>query len=94
MQRESISTALRNPDEVLSPSLADLTVGQSGRISRLTGAGAVRQRLLDMGMIRGAVVELRRVAPLGDPLEISVKGYNLAIRRNEAESILLHPQSK
>ena len=67
--------------------LAEMAVGQSGRIFRIEGGGPIRQRLLDMGVTRGVMVRVKRVAPLGDPIEISVKGYNLAIRRYEAQSI-------
>ena len=94
MQLESPAVAQTGPNQAHLRCLADLAVGQSGRISRVTGGGPIRQRLLDMGMTRGAVVEVRRVAPLGDPLVISIKGYSLAIRRSEAEAILLHPQPK
>ena len=94
MQPESVATVSTDPAGALWRCLADLAVGESGRIHRVSCDGSIRQRLLDMGVTRGAVVEVRRVAPLGDPLEISIKGYNLAIRRNEAESILLHRQAK
>jgi len=70
-------------------SLADLRVGQSGQIARVDGNGALRQRLLDMGITRGATVRVQRLAPLGDPIEIAIKGYNLAIRRTEARSIYI-----
>lgn len=93
MQGESTATVSMGPVEAPSRCLADLAVGESGRIHRVSCDGPIRQRLLDMGVTRGAVVEVRRVAPLGDPLEISIKGYSLAIRRNEAESILLHRQA-
>jgi len=67
--------------------LSDLHEGQTGRILRVGGSGAVRQRLLDMGVTRGTTVLLKRRAPLGDPLQISVKGYDLAIRVKEARHI-------
>lgn len=70
-------------------SLADLGVGQSGRIARVEGDGAIRQRFLDMGITRGAVVRVQRVAPLGDPIQVAIKGYSLAIRKSEAKSIHL-----
>lgn len=67
--------------------LADLAVGQSARITRVGANGAIRQRLLDMGVTRGTLVQVKRVAPLGDPIEVSVKGYALAIRKYEARAI-------
>lgn len=69
--------------------LSKLQPGQSGRVSRLESAAASRLRLLEMGLVRGTPVEFVRVAPLGDPLEIRVRSYHLALRRQEAESIIL-----
>ncbi len=74
--------------------LADARVGQLVRIARIEGGGPIRQRLLDMGVIRGTVVRIKRVAPLGDPIEISVKGYNLAIRKSEAQAIRVESEDK
>ena len=69
----------------MAKTLAEITQGQTVRIVRmLPGGGAIRQRLLDMGVTRGAELLVERVAPLGDPIEVMVKGYHLAIRRNEA----------
>lgn len=67
--------------------LADLAIGESARITRVEANGAIRQRLLDMGVTRGSLVQVKRVAPLGDPIEVSVKGYDLAIRKYEARAI-------
>jgi len=67
--------------------LADLREGQRARITRIGGDGCVRQRLLDMGVTRGTPVRLERRAPLGDPIQIQVKGYRLAIRDAEARLI-------
>ncbi len=67
--------------------LDQLPPGQSSRIRRVGGSGPLRRRLLDMGMTRGAEVELVRVAPLGDPIQICLRGYNLALRRSEARLI-------
>ena len=68
--------------------------GQSARIARVEGNGAIRQRLLDMGFTRGAVVQVKRLAPLGDPMQISIKGYDLALRRYEAQAIRLEPSEE
>ncbi len=68
--------------------LAEVREGCSARIvGTRPGAGALRQRLLDMGVTRGAELRVERVAPLGDPIEILIKGYHLAIRRGEAALI-------
>ena len=58
-------------------------------VQKLTGQGAVRRRLMDMGIIPGTEIEVQKVAPLGDPVEIKFKGYNLSLRWNEAETILV-----
>jgi ferrous iron transport protein A len=67
--------------------LDEVPEGEVVRITRIGGRGAVRQRLLDMGVMRGTRVHLKRRAPLGDPIQIDVKGYSLAIRSNEARYI-------
>jgi len=69
--------------------LSDLRPGQQGRVERVSGDGQVFRRLLDMGMTPGANVEMRRVAPLGDPIEIKVRGYHLSLRKNEARKIAI-----
>ncbi len=60
---------------------------ERGRIVKVGGRKGIRRRLLDMGVVVGAEVEVQRVAPLGDPLEIRIKGYNLALRLEEADNI-------
>jgi len=69
--------------------LFDLTTGQSARIKRIRGQGAngIRQRLLDMGVTKGTPVFVERHAPLGDPVEVAIKGYHLAVRMSEARNI-------
>jgi len=67
--------------------LSELEPQEKGRIVKVGGRRGIRRRLLDMGMVAGAEVEVQRVAPLGDPVEIRVKGYDLALRREEAHSI-------
>lgn len=72
--------------------LADMKTGQHGTITKiLPGGGAIRQRLLDMGVTRGVTFLVERMAPLGDPVEIHIKGYHLAIRKNEAVHIEITP---
>lgn len=67
--------------------LDELQKGEKGKIIKISGKGSVHQRLLDMGLIPGSDVELQRVAPLGDPIEIRIKGYNLSLRKEEASNI-------
>ncbi len=66
-----------------------LKKGERGRVIRVVGEGAVRRRLFDMGITPGAVVTMRKTAPLGDPIEITVRGYQLSIRKVEADSVVV-----
>ena len=69
--------------------------GERGTVVRMEAANPkVRQRLLEMGLIRGTPIELIRVAPMGDPIEVKVKGYSLSLRREEAESVIVHKTAK
>ncbi|MDD5645442.1 MAG: ferrous iron transport protein A [bacterium] len=67
--------------------LKDLKSGQKGIITKVSGGGSIFRRLLDMGIGKGAEITVVRVAPLGDPIEIKVRGYNLSLRKNEASNI-------
>ena len=67
----------------------DLKIGQAGTIAQVDGEGALRLRFLDMGLIPGTRVTLRKVAPMGDPIQIQVRGYELTIRREDAAKITL-----
>lgn len=67
--------------------LKDVKVGETARVVRLHGEGATRRRILDMGLTRGAELLVRKVAPLGDPMELSVRGYELSVRKADAELI-------
>lgn len=58
-------------------------------MTRVTGEGSLRQRILDMGLTKGTKVRIRKVAPLGDPLEITVRGYELSLRKAEASCVLI-----
>lgn len=69
--------------------LAELSPGQRGRIVRIFGPAGIRHRLLEMGLTRGTSVELVRVAPLGDPVELQVRGYRLSVRKSEAASVVI-----
>lgn len=68
-------------------SLKDIRCGQTVTVRKVGGDGAVRRRIMDMGLTRGAVVYVRKVAPLGDPLEITVRDYELSLRKSDAEMI-------
>ena len=75
-----------------SQMLLKLKPGQKGRIIKLLGAGPVQRRIMDMGLVKGAEIEVERVAPLGDPLELKVKGYHLSLRRAEAANIFVEEE--
>ncbi len=64
-------------------------VGERVKVTKVAGEGALRQRILDMGLTRGAEVEVRKVAPLGDPIEVTVRGYELSLRKQEAACIIV-----
>ena len=67
--------------------LQEAKIGRAMRIVRLNGEGPVRRRIMDMGLTKGAEVTIRKVAPLGDPIELTVRGYELSIRKDEAAKI-------
>lgn len=67
--------------------LREIKVGSSVKVVKLHGDGAVKRRIMDMGITKGTVVHIRKVAPLGDPVEITVRGYELSIRKADAEMI-------
>lgn len=73
------------------PTLATLAVGESAVVRRVSGSRAIARRLLEMGLVPGTRVTVRRVAPLGDPLELRVRNYALSIRRAEAAGIDVEP---
>ena len=72
----------------------DLKIGQQGTIATVGGEGALRLRFLDMGLIPGTQVRLQKVAPMGDPIQIQVRGYELSIRREDARRITLREVSE
>ena len=67
--------------------LRQVKVGQSAKIVRLNGVGAVKRRIMDMGLTKGVEIFVRKVAPLGDPIEVTVRGYELSLRKVDAEMI-------
>ncbi len=67
--------------------LRQVKIGETVKVLRLTGEGAVKRRIMDMGITRGTEVYVRKVAPLGDPIEVTVRGYELSLRKADAEMI-------
>ena len=66
--------------------LKEVPVGSKAKVVRIHGEGAVKRRIMDMGITRGVEIYVRKVAPLGDPIEITVRGYELSLRKADAES--------
>ncbi len=67
--------------------LREISPGKTVKVSRLTGTGPVKRRIMDMGITKGVEVYVRKVAPLGDPVEVTVRGYELSLRKADAEMI-------
>jgi Fe2+ transport system protein FeoA len=67
--------------------LSELSIGERGKVTAVSGEGAIRRRLFDMGITPGAEVYLRKKAPLGDPIEIALRGYELTLRKAEAAHV-------
>lgn len=67
--------------------LKQAKVGNTVTVKKLTGAGAVKRRIMDMGITKGVDIYIRKVAPLGDPIEVTVRGYELSLRKEDAEMI-------
>ena len=67
--------------------LKEVKVGENAKVKKLHGEGAVKRRIMDMGITKGTEVHIRKVAPLGDPIEINVRGYELSLRKADAEMI-------
>ena len=67
--------------------LKDVQVGQTAVVTKLNGTGAVKRRIMDMGITKGTEILVRKIAPLGDPMELNVRGYELSLRKADAEMI-------
>lgn len=76
--------------------LRDIAVGKSARVVKIHGDGPIKRRIMDMGITKGVDIYVRKEAPLGDPIEITVRGYELSIRKADAQSIEVEkiPKSK
>ena len=71
--------------------LRELKPGEKGKVIKISGTGALHRRILDMGIVKGSEIVMERVAPLGDPIEIKIKGYHLSLRKDEAANIYVDP---
>ena len=71
--------------------LREAKVGQTVRVARLEGTGAVKRRIMDMGITKGENIYVRKVAPLGDPIEITIRGYELSLRKEDGSMIQVEP---
>ena len=71
--------------------LSDLTPGSTARVVKVNGSGETTRRIVDMGVTSGSLVVVERIAPLGDPMEVKVRGYHLSLRRREASQITVRP---
>lgn len=69
--------------------LKDVQAGESVVVKKLSGEGALKRRIMDMGITKGVEIIVRKLAPLGDPMEVTVRGYELTLRKNEAEGIVV-----
>ena len=74
---------------MMSRTLKQANIGETVTVQRLQGAGPVKRRIMDMGITKGVSIYVRKVAPLGDPVEITVRGYELSLRKADAEMILV-----
>ena len=69
--------------------LRDVAIGETATVRRLVGEGALKRHIMDRGITKGVEVFVRKVAPRGDPIEVTVRGYELSLRKSEAESVLV-----
>jgi len=67
--------------------LREIKCGNSAKVTKVTGEGAIKRRIMDMGITKGVEIYVRKVAPLGDPIEVTVRGYELSLRKADAEMI-------
>ena len=74
--------------------LRDAKVGETVTVKKLTGEGAVKRRIMDMGITKGTEIYIRKVAPLGDPVEVTVRGYELSLRKADAEMVEIRSEER
>ena len=67
--------------------LRDMAIGETSKVLRINGEGKVKRRIMDMGITKGTSIYLRKVAPLGDPVEVTVRGYELSLRKDDSDII-------
>lgn len=75
----------------MSKKLSDLLPGQHGIVKKVNGCGAITRRIVDMGVIAGTRIDVQKFAPLGDPIEVKLKGFNMSLRKTEADLIEIEP---
>ena len=73
--------------------LSEFTIGEVGKVVKVNGTGLIRRRLMDMGITPDAEILLRKKAPLGDPLEVTIRGYELTLRKAEAENVMMEVEN-
>ena len=73
----------------MEKTLREMKIGESGKVVSVTGSGDVKRRIIDLGITPGASILLKKYAPLGDPMEIRVRGYSVALRKSEAVNIIV-----
>ncbi|MBR1623857.1 MAG: ferrous iron transport protein A [Pseudobutyrivibrio sp.] len=69
--------------------LRDVNIGETVKVTKIDGEGAVKRRIMDMGITKGVEIYVRKIAPLGDPVEVTVRGYELSVRKADAEMIIV-----
>ena len=86
-RKMSLALPRKAAERMVTMTLREARIGDTVRVVRLNGEGAVRRRIMDMGITKGVEVYVRKVAPLGDPIEVNVRGYELSLRKEDAEMI-------
>jgi len=84
---ERTSSYIFSKEEGLMATLKEAQVGETVTVKKLNGAGAIKRRIMDMGITKGTEIYIRKVAPLGDPIEVTVRGYELSLRKADAEMV-------
>lgn len=74
----------------MDKTLKDLKPGETGIVEKIVVKGALKRRLMDMGVLKGTEIFVEKIAPLGDPIEVKLRGYNLSIRKKDAENIIVN----